>query len=133
MITIRVNAFLVRVITDRLKRENAITGNPRGSRQFFLFSYCKDSGTIVGMATSGKKLAAAIGHTLAHVQDGVDFFIDWGFKALKKVGKETCVPQKDENQYLRTTKKVSRTILTFLGETGDSFYKRYQELKAKKQ
>ncbi len=85
------------------------------------------------MANSSKKVAEAIGHTLAHVQDGVDFFLDWGFKALKKVGREKCVPQKDENQYLRTTKKVSRNVLTFLGEAGDSFYKKYQELKAKKQ
>lgn len=82
------------------------------------------------MAHSEKKVAQAIGHTLAHVQDGVDFFIDLGFKAIKKVGKEKCTPQKDESKYLQTTKKVGKTVLMFLGEAGDSFYQKYQDLKS---
>ena len=84
------------------------------------------------MAHPEKKLAQAIGHTLAHVQDGVDFFIDWGFRAIKKVGKEPIAPQKNENKYLHTTKKIGKSVLTFLGEAGDSFYSKYQELKRKK-
>ena len=103
-----------------------------GFRLIFRFFHPYDSGIIAHMAASSKKVAEAIGHTLAHVQDGADFFIDWGFKALKNIGKEKTAPRQDENRYLRATKKVRKSILLFLGETGDSFYQKYQELKAKK-
>ena len=83
------------------------------------------------MKNSSSKVAKVIGHSLAHLQDGIDFFADAGFKALKKVGeaKEKRL-KKDGNKYAYAAKKGGKEVLKFLGMAGDEFYNKYEELKS---
>ena len=71
-------------------------------------------------------MAKKLGSALAHVQDGVDQLVSLGFKVLKKTGgkevKETDHPVK------KTLKKTA----SFLGETGESFYETYEEIKERR-
>ena len=82
------------------------------------------------MSKKAQNWARLLGHGLAHVQDGVDFAIDIGFKAMKKAANEkSSKKKKDENKYLYAGKKAGKELLGFLGEAGDAFYKKYGELK----
>ena len=86
----------------------------------------------MAMARPQNKWAEGVGHVFAHVQDGIDFFTEMGFRALKSAGKQPPSCKKDENQYLCAAKKTGFSVLSFLGEAGDAFYARYEQLKAER-
>ena len=77
---------------------------------------------------SSKAWAKTLGSGLAQVQHGCDKLILFGFKSLKKAGKQ---PRKDKtkNKYMKKAKSAGRTTLSFLGTLGDSFYNEYEDLK----
>jgi hypothetical protein len=80
----------------------------------------------------GKSAAQNLGYLFAHIQDGVDFVAEMGFKALKKVG--SAAPEKEGNEdtshpAVQTAKKAGLGVLKFLGEAGDAFYTKYEEIK----
>lgn len=77
---------------------------------------------------SGKAWARTLGSGLAHIQHGLDKGAEWGFEKLKQAG---SAPKKDKtkNKYLKQAKKVGKGTLGFLGQMGENYYKRYEELK----
>ncbi len=84
----------------------------------------KQSGTFARMIGSG----------FAHLQHAIDGMADAGFRALKKAGtQQKDSPRKPEGAaWLRTAKDAGRGTLRFLGEAGESYYQKYDDLKAKK-
>jgi hypothetical protein len=83
---------------------------------------------------TGSTAAENLGHLFAHVQDGVDFFVEMGFKGLKALGKDTKEPVKEDDSHpaLQTAKKAGKGAVRFLGEAGDAFYTKYQQLKSER-
>ena len=77
---------------------------------------------------SSKAWAKTLGSGLANVQHATDKLVVFGFKSLKKAGKQ---PKKDQtkNKYNKNVKSAGRTTLSFFGTLGDSFYNEYEELK----
>jgi hypothetical protein len=77
---------------------------------------------------SSKAWAKTLGSGLANVQHATDKLVVFGFKSLKKAGKQ---PKKDQtkNKYIKNVKSAGRTTLSFFGTLGDSFYNEYEELK----
>ncbi len=75
-----------------------------------------------------------IGSGFAHLQHAIDGMADAGFRALKKAGTQTKdSPVKPEGTaWLRTAKNAGRGTLRFLGVAGESYYRKYEELKHKK-
>ena len=84
------------------------------------------------MAKKSSSLAKTIGQGLALLQDGVDYAVESGCKALKKMSEKKAKPKKDENKYLRTAKKFGKGTMNFLGIVGDEYYKKYEKIKAEK-
>lgn len=73
-----------------------------------------------------KTVASQLGSVLAHVQDGVDQVVAFGFKKLKD-SSSTKVKKTDS-----TLKKTLVETAEFLGDAGSSFYKKYDEIKEKR-
>lgn len=71
-------------------------------------------------------VATHLGSALAHVQDGVDQLVSYGFKKLKTSGKSK-VKKSDS-----VLKKSMIKTADFLGEAGTSFYQKYEEIKEKR-
>lgn len=76
--------------------------------------------------------AKTIGVGLAHVQAFFDDVCKIAFKGLKNLSKDEgakSLPKDDNSQ-----KIVSglRKVAGFMGEAGDSYYKKYEDIKAKR-
>ena len=69
-----------------------------------------------------------IGRFFAYVQDGVDMLATYGFQKMKQVG-NTRSTKKSQNTYLENAKNIGKKTLSFFGEIGDAYYKKYEELK----
>ncbi len=89
--------------------------------------------TFRPMSNQSIKIARLVGHTLAHVQDGVDFVVDTGFKLLKKAGDTKPVVDPDESKYTYKAKVIGRNVAKFVGVLGESYFSQYNKLKTKKQ
>ena len=74
-------------------------------------------------AQQDPKLTHLLGKGCAHIQDGLDQVVDWGFKKLKKL--EETPPKKDEHEFLKATRKDGG----FIGELGTEYYKEYEKIK----
>jgi hypothetical protein len=86
------------------------------------------------MARSSQKksqVAPLLGRGLAHVQHLADKALRWGFRKARSVGeKKDKAPKKNDNKYLFALKRAGKGVLRFLGGVGDSFYGKYEDLKA---
>lgn len=71
------------------------------------------------------KFSQLLGKGCAHVQNGIDEVVDWGFKKLKKIEKNP--KKKDEH----TLVKITRKIGGFIGDAGTEYYKEYKRIKSK--
>ncbi len=80
---------------------------------------------------SAKAWARTLGFSLAHVQDGVDRCVEWGFAKLKQTGDTPKKEERIRNPYLKNTLQVTRGTLGFLGLLGENYYRKYEELKRK--
>lgn len=77
--------------------------------------------------------AKLIGHGFAHLQNGIDEIVDIGFTVMKKVGDDSKdKPAKDTDSYGTKAGRLAKGALRFFGTMGDSYYKKYEELKAEK-
>jgi len=77
-----------------------------------------------------KAPAKLLGASYAHFQHGVDQLIEWGFKKLKQssIKKDNePAPQTRTGKALR----AGKSIMGFIGDTGDAYYKTYEKLKQK--
>lgn len=78
-------------------------------------------------------LARMIGSGLAHVQHAIDEAADTGFRMLRKAGTKTeSAPKPEKSKVLGTLKRTGKNTLRFLGEAGESYYQKYDDLKTKK-
>ena len=84
------------------------------------------------MKSMKKSVPQKIGSTLAVFQGLCDDLMQFGFKKLKQAGKKKPGPKKDVKTVIGKSKKYARLSAGFLGEIGDSFYKTYEEIKARK-
>ena len=84
------------------------------------------------MVKKSSSLAKTIGQSLALLQDGVDYAVESGCKALKKVSEKKTKPKKNESKHVRSVKKIGKSALNFLGVMGDEYYKKYEKIKADK-
>lgn len=78
-----------------------------------------------------RTIAQKFGKLLAHVQSAFDDLSAWGFSHLKKVGQpkeQEIIDDSLSGQVKRGAKKTAH----FLGEMGESFYREYEVIKAKK-
>ncbi|TSC57643.1 MAG: hypothetical protein Greene041662_911 [Candidatus Peregrinibacteria bacterium Greene0416_62] len=84
----------------------------------------KKSGSFAGMIGSG----------FAHLQHAIDEIADAGFRTLKKVGTEPKEFPKTPKggSWMQKAKAMGKGTLRFLGEAGESYYRKYDELKVKK-
>lgn len=73
--------------------------------------------------------AKTIGSACAHLQHGLDKSAEWGFGKLKEAGGASKKNDTTKNKYLRETKKFAKGTIGFLGQLGDGYYKKYEELK----
>jgi uncharacterized membrane protein YebE (DUF533 family) len=67
-----------------------------------------------------------LGDCFAQLQNSIDTVASWGFGKLKNLGAQNT---KKESGKIA---KVGRGIAGFLGEMGTEYYKKYEELKQKK-
>lgn len=70
-------------------------------------------------------LPTRIGETLAHIQDFFDSLIHFGVKRAKEVKKEI-------DQSSNGNSSIFGKLLGFFSEMGDSFYRKYTEIKSEK-
>lgn len=82
------------------------------------------------MEKKEKSAAESIGTLLAIVQSGFDDLFQFAFKKLKTLD-EKKAPEDPEN-LKEQAMYAARKSAGFLGNLGDSYYKKYEELKAKK-
>lgn len=77
-----------------------------------------------------KGWAHIIGGGIAHLQHTVDRAVTWGFARLRSVDKpEKIVEANDPHPWFTKSKRFAKATVGFIGETGDAFYKKYEELK----
>lgn len=76
---------------------------------------------------SKRKISHVVGDSFAHLQNTIDNVANWGFVKLQKAGL-----QKKGNNSGRL-ERAGRKIAGFLGEAGTEYYKKYDELKQKKE
>lgn len=79
------------------------------------------------MKNSAASWARVVGNSFAHLQHSVDKVTEWGFKKMKEAAKTKKSAPKDENVAM----KGARGVVGFLGEAGDAFYRKYEDLKRK--
>lgn len=75
-----------------------------------------------------------IGSFLARVQAKFDEWFEYGFKKLKEIGKEKKPLQRPAAKapFKEKAVRAAQTSAEFLGEVGETYYKTYEKLKAKK-
>lgn len=81
--------------------------------------------TKSGSSAKSGNTAKKIGVGLAHVQAFMDDVFQIGFKALKNVGKEN-------DSGTEKIKSGLKKAAGFLGDAGDSYYDKYEKIKAKR-
>ncbi|MFC1615703.1 hypothetical protein ACFL21_01055 [Patescibacteria group bacterium] len=84
------------------------------------------------MAKKKNGVATSVGKGLAHVQSVFDDVLSWSFRGLKKVAQKGKDPVKDDGTIKAKLKKGFKKSAGFLGEIGDSFYRKYEDIKADK-
>ncbi len=71
-----------------------------------------------------------LGSGLAHVQHAVDNIFLWGFRKVRDLGAAKDSPRlARDHPALRRAARVGKGLLSFLGEAGDAYYRKYAELK----
>ncbi len=80
-------------------------------------------------------LASVLGHGFAYMQHGIDRAVEWTLKGVKQATREdpaeTPKKEKQRHTYINAARKVGRRSIFFLGDLGDAFYTKYEELKRK--
>ncbi len=74
-----------------------------------------------------------IGKFLAKIQTKFDDWFEFGFKKLKETGKKEKKDLPPDAPLKDKAVHAAQTSAEFLGEVGETYYKTYQKLKAKKE
>lgn len=81
---------------------------------------------------SAQAWARTLGAGLAHIQNGVDHVIEYGFGKLKDLDTTPKKHNQPANRLVRGVFSVLGGTAKFIGMLGDSYFKAYEELKRKK-
>lgn len=79
-------------------------------------------------------IARLIGNAYAHVQDGMDRAIEWGFKQVEEQAKTS--PRKASKKprgVVGNAAAFARGFFSVIGEAGSAYYTTYNQLKKKRQ
>ncbi len=83
--------------------------------------------------TSKTPFSRQIGHLFAYVQHGMDKTIVWGLRSMKKAS--TTSPSRGKHppkkSALGRLGRAGRAALSFVGNAGEAYYERYDDLKRK--
>ncbi len=76
-------------------------------------------------------IARLLGNAYAHVQDGIDRAIEWGFKKMEE---QAAAPKKKTKPkgVAGNAAAFARGFFSVLGEAGGAYFKTYSELKKKR-
>lgn len=75
-------------------------------------------------------VARLLGNAYAHVQDGIDRAIEWGFKTMEQQAKSEV--KKKTKGVAGNVKAFARGFFSVLGEAGNAYFRTYGELKKKR-
>ncbi|MDD5056052.1 MAG: hypothetical protein PHZ00_07360 [Candidatus Peribacteraceae bacterium] len=81
-----------------------------------------------------RNLATFLGRSYALVQHGMDKVIEWGFARMQDVSKEKeqePAAEPERSTLLHGIAKTGRGVIRFFGVAGKSYYRYYEELKAR--
>ncbi len=79
--------------------------------------------------SSAQKTARTVGQTLATVQHLIDLGVSWGFRKLKNVEGTEEVRTMKNAKCLQKPLRIARSVVAFIGRTGDAYYEWYGKLK----
>ncbi len=82
------------------------------------------------MSEQLNSVARLLGNMYAHVQNGIDRGIEWGFKKMEQQGKVT--PKKKPKGIAGNVAAFGRGFFSVLGEAGGAYFRTYGELKKKR-
>lgn len=70
--------------------------------------------------------AKAVGYTFAHLQHGMDKATEWGLKRMRENTEKSSGKKGDAGA------AKGNPVLRFFGETGEAYYRVYEQLKRAK-
>lgn len=79
--------------------------------------------------TDDPTLAEVVGGGFAVVQHGIDKVVSWGFAKMKDVQQNTNPEADIANPHLKKAAKIGRGLMGFIADTGQAYYKSYEEIK----
>lgn len=74
-------------------------------------------------------LAEVVGGGFAILQHGIDKVASWGFSKMKDMQRNTDPDADIANPHLKKAAKVGRGIMGFIADTGQAYYRSYEEMK----
>ncbi len=72
--------------------------------------------------------AKAVGYTFAHAQHGMDKATEWALQSMRKSQEKSASGSKPKGG----AKPAGNAFLRFVGETGEAYYRVYEQLKRAK-
>lgn len=85
------------------------------------------------MPRKKKSAAQKVGTVFAHFQSMIDDVSQWAFAKLKDAGSKAKKNKiKSPETVAEKVKYGAQKTAEFIGETGETFYKEYQKIKAEK-
>lgn len=84
------------------------------------------------MSDQLKSIARLLGNTYAHVQDGIDRVIEWGFATMEKQSKTAPKKGKKPKGVAGNVMAFGRGFFSVLGEAGGAYFRTYNDLKKRK-
>lgn len=76
-------------------------------------------------------LARLLGNSYAHVQDGIDRAIEWGFKKMEEQAAAPKKTAKKATGVAGNAAAFARGFFSVIGEAGSAYFTTYNELKKK--
>lgn len=77
-------------------------------------------------------VARQAGHLFAYLQHATDKTIEWGFRSMRKAAQSPARSVVKKKGVLGKVGRAGRGILSFVGNAGEAYYERYEELKKSK-
>lgn len=84
------------------------------------------------MSNQLNSVARLLGNTYAHIQDGIDRAIEWGFAKMEEQAKTTPKKTSKPKGVAGNAAAFARGFFSVLGEAGGAYFRTYSELKKKR-
>lgn len=76
-------------------------------------------------------IARLLGNAYAHVQDGIDRAVEWGFKKMEEQAAAAPKKMTKPKGVAGNAAAFARGFFSVIGEAGSAYYTTYNELKKK--